>query len=143
MEGKEVHNIPTVGNNINTELNLSSGSHPHERIEISEILEGYHSHLCCGCELSSITPSKLDFTHPSEVCWALKFIAKFWTQNDKVRISNPEISKVDLKSLVNQIQKNMVKKLQELERKTKGKQTGKYQGFSMKVRQLEKDGKFK
>ena len=119
MEGKQAHNIPTAGNNINTELDLSSGSHPHEQIEISEILEGYHSHLCCGCELSSITPSKLDFTHPLEVCWAFKFIAKFWTQNDKVRISNPEISKVDLKSLVSQIQKNMVRSYKNLKEKKK------------------------
>lgn len=40
-------------------------------------------------------------------------------------------------SLVNQIQDSMVKKVQEFEGKTKCKQTGKYQGFGKKVRQME------
>jgi hypothetical protein len=53
------------------------------------------------------------------------------------------ISKVDLMSLVNQIQNSMVKKVQEFEGKTKYKQTGKYEGFGKEERQLEQDGKFK
>ena len=109
--------------------------------ELWEILEGLHPKLSQGYELTSISPAKMNFTQPSEVIWCLKFVDKYWTQEEKTTMQKPAISDDELKSLAKSIQDRMVKKVQELEGKI-GRQTGRYQGFGKKVRQLEKEGKW-
>jgi hypothetical protein len=125
------------------EAEVQSEKMPPQRNEIWEILASLHPKLSRGgCELTSASVlDRMEYSQPSEVIWCLKFIDKFWTVEEKTAMQDPSLSEEDLTYLAKSIQERMVKKVQELEEKV-GRQTGRYQGFGKKVRQLEKEGKW-
>ena len=119
-----------------------STKHGSRKCNVWEILKELHPKLVEGEELNTISIDRTIFSQPSEAAWCMKFVHVFWTPHDKATMKIATLSDNDLEEVTKSIQERMVKKIQELEGKV-GKQTGRYQGFAKKVRQLEKEGKWK